>query len=196
MQNIVNNFVSGLILLFERPVKVGDIINIDQDWGTITKIGLRSTVFETFDNSEIIVPNADLIAQKVTNWTFSSKLVRVVLPVGVEYGSPLEKVLQVLHKAAKEHPEVLPDPEPNAIFEGFGNSSIDFVLRFWVKSIDDRLRIRTDVAVNVDRLFREANIVIAFPQLDLHLRSSDSSLQPLFGEKSEITQNDSEGTSD
>jgi potassium efflux system protein len=196
MQNIVNNFVSGLILLFERPVKVGDIINIDQDWGTITKIGLRSTVFETFDNSEIIVPNADLIAQKVTNWTFSSKLVRVVLPVGVEYGSPLEKVLQVLHKAAKEHAEVLPDPEPNAIFEGFGNSSIDFVLRFWVKSIDDRLRIRTDVAVIVDRLFREENIVIAFPQLDLHLRSIDSSLQPLCGEKSEITRNDSEGTSD
>jgi potassium efflux system protein len=183
LQNIVNNFVSGLILLFERPVKVGDIININQDWGTISKIGLRSTVCQTFDNSEIIIPNADLIAQKVENWTFSSKIVRVVLPVGVEYGSPLEKVLEILHKAAKEHPEVIPDPEPNAIFEGFGTSSIDFQLRFWVKSIDDRLRIRTDVAVIVDRMFREENIVIAFPQLDLHLRSIDSDLQPLSGAK-------------
>ena len=181
LQNIVNNFVSGLILLFERPVKVGDIININQDWGTISKIGLRSTVCQTFDNSEIIIPNADLIAQKVTNWTFSSKIVRVVLPVGVEYGSPLEKVLEILHRAAKEHPEVISDPEPNAIFEGFGTSSIDFQLRFWVKSIDDRLRLRTDVAVIVDRMFREENIVIAFPQLDLHLRSIDSDLQPLCG---------------
>ena len=196
LQNIVNNFVSGLILLFERPVKVGDIININQDWGTITRIGLRSTVFETFDNSEVIVPNADLIAQKVTNWTFSSKIVRVVLPVGVEYGSPLEKVLEILNRAAKDHPEVLPDPQPNSIFEGFGTSSIDFQLRFWVKSIDDRLRIRTDVAVIVDRLFREENVVIAFPQLDLHLRSIDSDLQSLCGTNSPTIDSDTKETPD
>ena len=190
LQNIVNNFVSGLILLFERPVKVGDIINIDQDWGTITKIGLRSTVFETFDNSEIIVPNGDLIAQKVTNWTFTSKVVRAVLPVGVAYGSPLEKVLEILNKAAKEHPEVLSNPAPNSIFEGFGSSSIDFQLRFWVRTIDERLRIRTEVAVIVDRLFREENIVIAFPQMDLHLRSIDSDLQTFLGEKSPNTRSE------
>ena len=192
LQNIVNNFVSGLILLFERPVKVGDIINIDQDWGTIARIGLRSTVFETFDNSEIIVPNADLIAQKVTNWTFSSKIVRVVLPVGVAYGSPLEKVLEILNKAAKEHSEVLSNPAPNSIFEGFGNSSIDFKLRFWVRTIDERLRVRTEVAVIIDRLFREEGIEIAFPQLDLHLRSIDSDLQTLWSEKSLKTRDDKE----
>ena len=173
--------------MFERPVKIGDIINIGQDWGTITKIGLRSTVFETFDNSEIIVPNADLIAQKVTNWTFTSKMARAVLPVGVAYGSPLEKVLEILNKAAKEHPEVLSYPAPNSIFEGFGSSSIDFQLRFWVRTIDERLRIRTEVAVIIDRLFREENIVIAFPQLDLHLRSIDSGLRPLCGEKAPET---------
>jgi len=184
LQNIVNNFVSGLILLFERPVKVGDTINIDQDWGTITKIGLRSTVFETFDNSEIIVPNADLIAQKVTNWTFTSKMVRVVLPVGVAYGSPLEKVLEILNRAAREHTEVLSYPEPNSIFEGFGNSSIDFQLRFWVRSIDERLRIRTEVAVTIDRLFREEKIVIAFPQLDVHLHDTDKEQQAVWGENS------------
>lgn len=181
LQNIVNNFVSGLILLFERPVKVGDVINIDQDWGTIKRIGLRSTVFETFDRAEIILPNADLIANKVTNWTFSSKIVRVNLPVGVAYGSPLEKVLEVLKRAAREHSEVFNYPEPDSIFEGFGNSSIDFNLRFWIHSIEDRMKVRSEVAVIIDRLFREEGIEIPFPQRDLHLRSVDKNLHPLFG---------------
>jgi small-conductance mechanosensitive channel len=198
MQNIVNNFVSGLILLFERPVKIGDTVTIGEDWGTISRIGLRSTVVETFDRSEIIVPNADLISQKVTNWTFSSKIVRVNLPVGVAYGSPLEKVLEVLNKAAREHPDVLTYPEPNSIFESFGNSSIDFKLRFWVHTIDDRMRIRSDVAVIIDRLFREEGVTIPFPQQDLHLRSIDSNLQTLFGKKPQRTNADTEteGTSE
>lgn len=190
LQNIVNNFVSGLILLFERPVKVGDIINIDQDWGTIKKIGLRSTVFETFDRAEIIVPNADLISNKVTNWTFSTKIVRVNLPVGVAYGSPLEKVLEILNRAACEHPDVFSYPEPNSVFEAFGNSSIDFKLRFWIQSIDDRMRIRSEVAVIIDRLFREEGIQIPFPQQDLHLRSIDGNLKPFF------RTNDSRGQTD
>jgi small-conductance mechanosensitive channel len=196
LQNIVSNFVSGLILLFERPVKIGDTITIGNEWGTITRIGLRSTVFETFDRSEIIVPNADLVSQQVTNWTFSSKVVRVTLPVGVAYGSPLEKVLGVLNKAAKEHPDVLTYPEVNTIFECFGNSSIDFKLRFWVHSIDDRMKIRSEVAVIVDRLFREEEIVIPFPQQDLHLRSIDSKLQPQFGGQSPEAHPPSEGTSE
>jgi len=174
MQNIVNNFVSGLILLFERPVKIGDTVTIGEEWGVISRIGLRSTIVETFDRSEIIVPNADLISQKVTNWTYSSKMVRVNLPVGVAYGSSLEMVLGILNKAAKEHPDVLKHPAPNTIFESFGNSSIDFMLRFWVHTIDDRLKVRSDVAVIVDRMFREEGITIPFPQQDLHLRSIDS----------------------
>jgi small-conductance mechanosensitive channel len=117
-------------------------------------------------------------------------VVRAVLPVGVAYGSPLEKVLEILNKAAKEHPEVLSNPAPNSIFEGFGSSSIDFQLRFWVRTIDERLRIRTEVAVIVDRLFREENIVIAFPQMDLHLRSIDSDLQTFLGEKSPNTRSE------
>ena len=192
MQNIVNNFVSGLILLFERPVKIGDTVTIGEDWGTISRIGLRSTVVETFDRSEIIVPNADLISQKVTNWTYSSKIVRVNLPVGVAYGSSLEKVLDILNKAAKEHDDVISYPEPNTIFEGFGNSSIDFKLRFWVHTIDDRMKVRSEVAVIVDRLFREEGVTIPFPQQDLHLRSVDSNLQTLFGKKSPRTNADTE----
>ncbi len=171
LQNIVNNFVSGLILLFERPIKVGDVINIDQDWGTITKIGLRSTIFETFERAEIIVPNADLVAQKVTNWTYTNKIVRGTLPVGVKYGSPLEKVLGLLSRAGREHPEVLTYPAVSAFFVGFGDSSINFELRFWIRSIDDRLRIFSEIGVIIDKLFREEGIEIPFPQLDLHIES-------------------------
>jgi small-conductance mechanosensitive channel len=196
LQNIVNNFVSGLILLFERPVKIGDVINIDQDWGTITKIGLRSTIFETFDRSEIIVPNADLISNKVTNWTYSSKIVRVILPVGVAYGSPLEKVLDILKRSGTEHPDVLSYPPVSPIFVGFGNSSIDFELRVWIHTIDDRLKIRSELGVIVDRLFREEGIEIPFPQRDLHLRSVDSKLQPLFSGNLSQTETENEGHSE
>ena len=196
LKNIVSNFVSGLILLFERPVKIGDTITIGEEWGTITRIGLRSTVFETFDRSEIIVPNADLVSQQVTNWTFSSKVVRVKLPVGVAYGSPLEKVLGTLNRAAKEHPDVLTYPEVTTIFESFGNSSIDFTLRFWVHTIDDRMKVRSEVAVIVDRLFREETITIPFPQQNLHLRSIDRGLQPMFGVQPPQAKSEAEGPSE
>ncbi len=180
LQNIVNNFVSGLILLFERPVKVGDTINIDDTWGTITRIGLRSTVFETLDRSEIIVPNSDLISQKVTNWTFTTNVSRIILPVGVAYGSPLDTVLEILTRAAKDHPDILAEPEVSAIFTGFGESSIDFELRAWISDIGKRLKVKSDLGQAIDRLFREEGITIPFPQRDLHLRSVESNLQSLL----------------
>lgn len=180
LQNIVNNFVSGLILLFERPVKEGDTINIDDQWGTITKIGLRSTVFETLDRSEIIVPNSELVSQKVVNWTFTTNVSRVVLTVGVAYGSPLEKVLEILQRVAKEHPDVLEDPQSSAIFTGFGDSSIDFELRAWISDISKRLKVKSELGQAVDRYFREESITIPFPQRDLHLRSIDTGIQPIL----------------
>ena len=186
LQNIVNNFVSGLILLFERPVKVGDTINIDDQWGTITRIGMRSTVFETLDRSEIIVPNSDLISQKVTNWTFTTNISRIVLTVGVAYGSPLDKVLEILMRVAQEHPEILKDPESSAIFTGFGESSIDFELRVWISDINKRLKIKSELGQAVDRYFREEGITIPFPQRDLHLRSIEADLHSsLLGPKQE-----------
>jgi small-conductance mechanosensitive channel len=185
LQNIVNNFVSGLILLFERPIKVGDTINIDDQWGTINKIGLRSTVVETLDRSEIIVPNSDLVSQKVTNWTLSSSISRIIFPVGVAYGSDLTRVLSILDTVGKEHPDVLSDPPPNAIFTGFGNSSIDFELRVWVGDINKRLPVKSELGQAIDRFFREAGISIPFPQRDLHLRSIESNLQELFDRPSE-----------
>ena len=186
LQNIVNNFVSGLILLFERPVKVGDTINIDDQWGTITRIGMRSTVFETLDRSEIIVPNSDLISQKVTNWTFTTNISRIVLTVGVAYGSPLDKVLEILMRVAQEHPGILKDPESSAIFTGFGESSIDFELRVWISDINKRLKIKSELGQAVDRYFREEGITIPFPQRDLHLRSIEADLHSsLLGPKQE-----------
>jgi small-conductance mechanosensitive channel len=181
LQNIVNNFISGLILLFERPIKLGDVISLEDQWGTVTKIGLRSTVVENFDRAEVIVPNADLIAQKVTNWTLTSNISRVILKVGVAYGSNLTRVLSILDTAARAHPDVLSDPEPNAIFTGFGDSSIDFELRIWISDINKRLNVKSELGQAIDSHFREAGISIPFPQRDLHLRSIDSNLQSMFG---------------
>lgn len=187
LQNIVNNFVSGLILLFERPIKVGDTINIDDQWGTITKIGLRSTVFETLDRAEIIVPNSDLISQKVTNWTLTTDVSRIVLTVGVAYGSPLDKVLQILEQAAKEQPDVMDDPPISAIFTGFGESSLDFELRVWVTNINKRLKVKSELGLAIDRHFREAEISIPFPQRDLHFRSIEANLHGLMSSPSPET---------
>ncbi|WP_461393834.1 mechanosensitive ion channel domain-containing protein [Deferrisoma sp.] len=173
LQTIVNNFVSGLILLFERPIKVGDVVQIDGEWAIVRKLGLRATVVETFDQSEVIVPNADLVAGKVTNWTLSTRMVRVVVPVGVAYGSDVEKVMEILRAVGEEHPKVRQDPPPQVLFLAFGESSLDFELRVWVGDVDDRLRVRSELHRAIDREFRKAGVEIPFPQRDLHLRSVD-----------------------
>ncbi|HSJ23952.1 MAG TPA: mechanosensitive ion channel domain-containing protein [Longimicrobiales bacterium] len=173
LQNVVNNFASGLILLFERPVRVGDTVVVDGEWGTIRKIGLRSTVMLTFDQSEMIVPNADLVSEKVVNWTLSNPVARVILEVGAAYGSDVGRVLQILGEAGSAHPDVLPDPPPSALFVGFGDSSLDFELRVWVREIRQRLEVRSAVLTEIERRFAEAGIEIPFPQRDLHLRSVD-----------------------
>ncbi|BCR05612.1 hypothetical protein DESUT3_26810 [Desulfuromonas versatilis] len=176
LQNIVNNFVSGLILLFERPVKVGDTVVLGTDWGTVQKIGLRSTIVETFDRSEIIVPNSQLISDKVTNWTLTSTMARAIVPVGVAYGTDLDRVMEILKEAAAQHPEVLKDPEPAAIFMGFGESSLDFELRVWLADVGRRLGVRSDLGRYIEKRFREAGIEIPFPQRDLHLRSVEQGI--------------------
>lgn len=169
LQNIVNNFVSGIILLFERPVRVGDALVIEGKWCTVRKIGLRSTIVETPDRAEIIVPNSEFISQKVTNWTLSSSIARIVIPVGVAYGSPIDKVLALLIEAAKEHELILQNPVPSPIFTAFGASSLNFELRVWVAEADNMLGVRSKLLQSIDRLFREAEIEIPFPQQDVHL---------------------------
>ncbi|CAN5736591.1 hypothetical protein BH23GEM6_BH23GEM6_06920 [soil metagenome] len=173
LQTVVNNFVSGLILLFERPVRVGDTVEIDGEWGTIKKIGLRSTVVVTFTQAELIVPNADLVSQKVTNWTLTNPVTRLATPVGVAYGSDIQKVLKILVESAAVHTSVVAQPKPIALFVGFGDNSLDFELRVWVGDVASRFYVRSDILAEIDRRFREEAIEIPFPQRDLHIRSVD-----------------------
>jgi potassium efflux system protein len=173
LQAIVNNFASGLILLFERPIKVGDTIEIGNDFGEVKKLGLRATVVSTFDNAEIVIPNSDLITAPVTNWTLSGRQARVKVPVGVAYGSDIQKVLEILMSCAKEHPMVLSEPQPRALFLAFGASSLDIELRVWTPDFSDRRQLQSELNMEIKSEFSLAGIEIPFPQTDLHLRSVD-----------------------
>jgi len=168
LQNIFNNFVSGIILLLERPIQVGDDIQINDIWARVRKINVRSTVVQTYDNASLIIPNSDLISNQVMNWSFKDKRLRRGIVVGVAYGSDLELVRQTLLDAAAETPRVLKQPKPDVIFNDFGDSSLVFTLRFWT-NIAYYLSVETDVRFTIDRLFRERNITIPFPQRDVHM---------------------------
>lgn len=173
-QNIVNNFISGLILLIERPVRVGDVIQLEDVTGVVRAIGARSTRMVTGENIEVVVPNSTLLQNFVRNWTLSSNEVRSDISVGVAYGSPVARVQEAMLQAAAQHPQVLKEPVPEVIFEDFGDNALTFRLYFWlaVRRPFDRLRVQSDIRVAVDRLFREGEIVVAFPQRDVHLDSS------------------------
>ncbi|MBR9989860.1 MAG: mechanosensitive ion channel [Gemmatimonadetes bacterium] len=173
LQNVVSNFVSGLILLFERPVRVGDTVIVADEWGTITKIGLRSTIMVTLDQSEMIVPNTDLVSEKVVNWTLTNPTARIIMEVGVAYGTDIPKVLRILTEASVAHDATLEEPPAQALFMGFGDSSLDFELRVWVREIRNRLEVRSVILTEIQRRFNEAGIEIPFPQRDLHVRSVD-----------------------
>jgi small-conductance mechanosensitive channel len=176
LQGVVNNFVSGLILLFERPVRVGDYIELGGSWSEIKKIGLRATTVQTFDQAEVIIPNADLVSNQVTNWTLSSRRVRLIIPVGVAYGSDVPVVIETLMTCADEHAMVVKTPAPQVLFLRFGESSLDFELRVWISDVDNRMTTKSELHQEIDRRFRDANIEISFPQRDLHLRSVDKSV--------------------
>ncbi|MDY0213006.1 MAG: mechanosensitive ion channel [Desulfuromonadaceae bacterium] len=173
LQNIVNNFISGIILLFERPIRKGDTIILDGEWAVVRNIGLRATVVETFNKAELIVPNSDLISQKVTNLTHSNAQLRVVLDVGTAYGSDMEQVLAILEEEAKKHPNAAKSPAPSAIFVGFGDSSLNFKLRIWLNNLDYCLSVVSEVGIAVYKRFGAEGIEIPFPQQDLHVRSMD-----------------------
>ena len=174
LQNIVSNFVSGLILLLERPVKTGDWIVVGNTEGYVKRISIRSTQIQTFDRADVIVPNSELISQQVTNWMLHDTQGRARVPVGVAYGSDTQKVKEVLEAIAGEHPSVITDgsyPEPKVLFLGFGDSALNFELRCFVRNIDSRLQVVSDLNFAIDAAFRAAGIEIPFPQRDLHLRS-------------------------
>lgn len=174
LQNIVNNFVSGLILLFERPIRKGDWIEVGGTEGYVKDIQIRSTTIQTFDRSDVIVPNSELISNQVTNWVLSSKSGRAIIPVGVAYGTDTEKVRDVLMAIAENNDDVVKAgsmPKPVVLFRGFGDSSLNFELRVFLHNVDTRLRIISDINFAIDKAFREEGIEIPFPQRDLHVKS-------------------------
>ena len=174
LQNIVNNFVSGLILLFERPIHVGDTVDVGGLVGIVRRIGARSSTVVTFQGAEVIVPNSNLLSNQVINWTLSSQWRRVDVPVRVAYGTDPERVIKLLASVAESYPGVLLERPPMAFFMGFGESSLNFELRFWSAWQDTWFQLQSDVTVAVAKALREAGIEIPFPQRDLHVRSIDS----------------------
>ncbi len=175
LQNIVNNFVSGLILLFERPIRKGDWIIVGTTEGYVKDIRIRSTIIQTFDRSDVIVPNSELISGQVTNMMLYDVRGRTNIPVGVAYGSDTEQVQNILKNIIENHGNVVKDgssPDPVVLFRGFGDSSLDFEIRAHLYNVDSRLKTISDVNFAIDKDFRENNIEIPFPQRDLHIRST------------------------
>ena len=170
LQSVVNNFVSGLILLFERPIKIGDWVVTPSGEGYVKSISVRSTEIETFDRCSVILPNSELISSTVQNWTHRDKTIRVIIPIGVAYQTDAKKARDVLIECAKNHPEVLDYPEPYVYFAGFGDSSLDLELRAFIRNADKALSVRNDLRFEVLDAFRQASITIPFPQRDVHLK--------------------------
>jgi small-conductance mechanosensitive channel len=173
LQNVVNNFVSGLILLIERPVKVGDWIKVGDAEGFVRRIQVRATEIETFNRASVIVPNSELISGTVVNLTHRDTIGRVEIQVGVAYGSDTAKVRDILLARAAAHPEVLSVPKPLVFFMAFGESSLDFELRAFIRNVDRRLGVASELRFAIDEAFRDAGIEIPFPQRDLHVRTAE-----------------------
>lgn len=170
-QNIINNFISGWILMWERPIKIGDFLELGDVKGTVESINTRSTKIRRVDGVHLLVPNSFLLENTVTNWTLVDRLMRTSVIVGVAYGSDVKRVTELLHQAAGEHAEILSEPPPKVIFDDFGDNALTFVLNVWVMAQSETgLRgIRSDLRYRIDELFREGEVVIAFPQRDVHL---------------------------
>lgn len=172
LQGIASNFISGLVILAERPISIGDRVEVGDKAGTVRRIGARATTIVTNDNISIIVPNSKFIEDPVTNWTYGDPRVRFRIPVGVAYGSDIEKVRQALIAAGREHPNTLAEPPPNVFFSEFGDSSLNFELVVWSSEMSGRpRRFKSDLNFAIERKLREAGIEIPFPQRDLNIRS-------------------------
>ena len=180
LQNIVNNFFSGLILLFERPIKVGDLLVIDGQWGTVKDIRVRSTVFETMERSVLIIPNSDLISNKILNWTFNGRgPIRLTLKVGVAYDSDVHQVTSIIHQVCCGNHRVLKEPPPQVYFHAYGDSSLDFTVWVFVRTPTDRIPATHELNAAIFDAFNQYGIEFPYPQMDLHIRSVTPKLQPL-----------------
>jgi len=172
LQNITNNFVSGFLLLIERPIKVGDRIEVGPVTGDVVNIALRATTVVTNDNIAIIVPNSEFVSSRVTNWSYTDRSVRFNFPVGVSYQSDPELVRRLLLQVADQHAGVLKDPKPDAILQEFGDSALNFILRVWTKQYSTTPgTLRSELNFMISKIFKEQGIEIPYPQRDLHIRS-------------------------
>ncbi len=170
-QNIINNFISGWILMWERPIRIGDFLEIGDARGTVETINTRSTRIRRIDGVHMLVPNSQLLENMVVNWTLIDNNIRSIVRVGVAYGSPVRKVEELILRATDDHPDTLDDPKPVVIFEDFGDNALIFDSYFWVDANGERdlRKVRSEVRFAICDLFEEAGIVIAFPQRDVHL---------------------------
>lgn len=176
-QTISKNLLSGMVIIFERPIQVGDFVEIGDLQGTVQKLGLRSTVVETLDGIAIIVPNSEFLDSRVVNWSHDSPLSRLRLPVGVAYGSDTEAVRAVLIRACEGQPSVLIEPPPRVLFSGFGDSALNFTLLVWIREPMRQYQIKSDLNFRIEALLREAGISVPFPQRDLHLNGEGLELR-------------------
>ena len=179
LQEIFANFISGLIILFERPVRVGDVVTIEGMTGVVSRIHIRATTITDGDRKELIIPNKEFITGRVLNWTLTDPINRVVIPVSVAYGSDTQRVAQMLLKLAQDHPSVLDDPPPGVALESFGDSALNFVLRCFLPNLDSRGTVINELHMAIDRAFREAGIEMPYPQYDVHVRTFDVSQDAL-----------------
>jgi small-conductance mechanosensitive channel len=171
LQNVTSNFISGLILLFERPIKIGDRITVGHTEGDVIAINMRSTTIRSLNNISIIVPNTEFISSQVINWSHGDPKVRLVVQVGVSYNSDLDAVIQALREVAEESPHVLKNPEPDVLLSGFGDSSWNMELRVWLQDPKNYYPIRSEINCAIVHKFRQYGIEIPYPQRDLHVRS-------------------------
>ena len=170
-QNIINNFISGWILMGERPIRIGDLLEVNGTLGRVEAINTRSTRIKRVDGVCIVIPNSHLLENMVVNWNLGDDNIRIFISVGVAYGSPVRLVAELIEKAVTEQDDVLPDPAPRILFQDFGNSALEFETYFWtqLRPGGDMRRLRSEIRFRIDELFRENGITIAFPQRDVHL---------------------------
>jgi small-conductance mechanosensitive channel len=173
LQSVVNNFVSGLILLFERPIHVGDTVEAGNIQGQVQRIGIRSSIVRTGQGAEIIVPNSQLVSERVTNWTLSDQLRRIDLPVRMDYSAPPQKVIEVIEAVANAHPMVLKNPKPQVLFVGFGDNSINFELRAWTDQFTDWGRTKSELTVAVYDAVQAAGMAFPLSQHKVRLLHDD-----------------------
>jgi potassium efflux system protein len=171
LQEVVANFVCGVILMFERPIRVGDIITLGDVTGKVSRIRIRATTLIDWDGKELVVPNKDLITGRLLNWTLTDSRNRVVIEIGIAYGSDVGQARQLILSVAAAHPEVLSDPSPSVTFESFGESALTMVLRAFLGSLDNRLSTIHELNEALHRQLNDAGIEIAFPHRDLNIRS-------------------------